>query len=63
MLTLEVHLSDHKNGFHLALEKDHANKSDTAWNSQGYVESVKKYFSIQREAEAKTGHMQGQASQ
>lgn len=26
MLTLEVHLSDHKNGFHLALEKDHANK-------------------------------------
>ena len=26
MLALEVHLSDHKNGFHLALEKDHANK-------------------------------------
>lgn len=26
MLTLEVHLSDHNNGFHLALEKDHANK-------------------------------------
>ena len=26
MLTLEVHLSDHKNGFHLVLEKDHANK-------------------------------------
>lgn len=26
MLNLEVHLSDHKNGFQLALEKDRANK-------------------------------------
>lgn len=65
MLTLEVHLSDHKNGFHLALKKDCDNEQGfkyTARNSQGCVKSLKKYLCIQREAEAKTGHRQGWAS-
>lgn len=46
MLTLEVHLSDHKLVFHLALEKDWANKHSfqyTARHRQGSIKPLKKY--------------------
>lgn len=64
MLTLDINLSDHKRGFHLALEKDCDNERGftyKAQNSQGCMKSLKKCLSIQRGAQAKTGHWQGQA--
>lgn len=57
LLTLEVHLSDHKNVFHLALEKYYANEDGfkyTPRNSQGYAEYLKKYPSTQKGTETKT---------
>lgn len=56
MLTLEVHLSDHKLVFHLALEKDWANKHSfkyTARHRQGHIKPLKKYPRAQRELRLK----------
>lgn len=63
-LTLEVHLSDHKLVFHLALEKDQANKHRfqyTVRHRQGCIKPLKKYPRAQRKLKlkqvtAKDGH-------